>query len=331
MNDKQANQNFFKTVDLSQFWDDSGYPLKTYVEPLPDSRLVESVENELGYKLPASYIWLMQKHNGGSPVNTCFPTNTPTSWASDHVAIKNIKAIGRDKIWDLCGSLGSKHLIEEWEYPAIGVCIADCPSAGHDAVFLDYRKCGPNGEPSVVHIDQDNDYEITFLAKDFETFIQGLVNEDIYNNDDPQADSLLSDIATKSFSTPLQHLLAIELQKSNIDFDLVLRKLCSEIIKSKNCFELHNDETSNQIYDYLFYLYSRKNNGVSIKDFLSDFPQLLVLAKGDVITTHGYAPNFIEEWLYNKISEGNIILQAVNNRFVLTAEYVKKLLKIALY
>lgn len=33
-------------------------------------------------------------------------------------------------------------MIDEWEYPAIGVAICDCPSAGHDMVFLDYRDCG---------------------------------------------------------------------------------------------------------------------------------------------------------------------------------------------
>ena len=37
--------------------------------------------------------------------------------------------------------------------------------------------CGPQGEPKVVHIDQERDYEITPLADGFEDFIRGLVNE----------------------------------------------------------------------------------------------------------------------------------------------------------
>ena len=45
-------------------------------------------------------------------------------------------------------------------------------------IFLDYRECGPQGEPKVVHIDQELDYEITPLADCFEEFIRGLVHED---------------------------------------------------------------------------------------------------------------------------------------------------------
>ncbi len=174
----------FEGFDFTGFWDDGEYAREEYVSDPPSEELIADIEKELGYKLPASYIWLMKQHNGGIPVNTCFPTDTPTSWAEDHVAITGIFGIGRDKNYSLCGELGSQFMIDEWEYPAIGVAICDCPSAGHDMIFLDYRECGPQGEPKVVHIDQESDYEITPLADNFEEFIRGLVNEEDYEYDE---------------------------------------------------------------------------------------------------------------------------------------------------
>lgn len=174
----------FEGFDLTSFWEDSEYALKEYVSESPSDELIASVEQELGYKLPASYIWLMKQHNGGIPVNTCFPTDQTTSWADDHVAITGIFGIGREKTYSLCGEFGSRFMIEEWEYPAIGVAVCDCPSAGHDMIFLDYRECGPDGEPKVVHVDQEWDYKITPLADSFEEFIRGLVNEDDFEFED---------------------------------------------------------------------------------------------------------------------------------------------------
>lgn len=48
-------------------------------------------------------------------------------------------------------------------------------------VFLDYRECGTQGEPKVVHIDQEADYKITPLADNFEEFIRGLVSEKTFD------------------------------------------------------------------------------------------------------------------------------------------------------
>ena len=174
----------FEGFDFTNFWDDNEYALKEYVSDPPSDELIASVEEELGYKLPASYIWLMKRHNGGIPVNDCYPTDEPTSWAEDHVAITGILGIGREKACSLCGELGSQFMIDEWKYPAIGVAICDCPSAGHDMIFLDYRACGPQGEPAVVHVDQENDYKITHLADSFEEFIRGLEPESSFDEDE---------------------------------------------------------------------------------------------------------------------------------------------------
>lgn len=116
----------------------------------------------------------MKKQNGGIPFNCIFPTSKPTSWADDHIEITSIFGIGRDKRYSI---LGGKLMSDEWGYPNIGVAICDCPSGGHDLVFLDYRECGKYGEPKVVHVDQENDYKITVLSNTFEEFICGLINE----------------------------------------------------------------------------------------------------------------------------------------------------------
>lgn len=74
----------FEGFDFTNFWDDNYYARKEYISDAPTDELIADVEKELGYKLPASYIWLMKQHNGGIPFNTCFPTDSPTNWACHH-------------------------------------------------------------------------------------------------------------------------------------------------------------------------------------------------------------------------------------------------------
>ena len=170
-------EKYFTDSYLSSFWEGSDYEKKEYISEKLNQIEVRKIEGELGYKLPASYIELMLHQNGGIPANKCFPTNLRTSWAEDHVAIAGILGIGYKNTYALCGELGSKFMIEEWGYPEIGVYFGDCPSAGHDMICLDYRDCGSQGKPKVVHVDQESDYKITPLANSFEEFIKGLVNE----------------------------------------------------------------------------------------------------------------------------------------------------------
>lgn len=174
---------FFKDFDFTGFWNESSYSERDYIEAFPDDAAIASIEEELGYKLPASYIELMRIQNGGLVNRSCFPTSEENSWADDHIAITGIMGIGREKTYSVCGELGSQFMIEEWGYPEDGIYICDCPSAGHDMILLDYSKCGKDGEPEVVHVDQEADYRKTFLAADFETFIKGLKEEEDFDLD----------------------------------------------------------------------------------------------------------------------------------------------------
>ena len=109
----------FDNFDFNNFWDDSEYARDEYISEYPTDEMISKLENELGYKLPESYIWLMKKHNGGIPINDCFPTDIPTNWAEDHVAITGIYGIGYKKSSSLGGEFGSEFWIEEWGYPEI--------------------------------------------------------------------------------------------------------------------------------------------------------------------------------------------------------------------
>jgi len=175
--------HFFKDFDFKDFWSESSYSVRDYIEEFPDDEMIASIENELGYKLPASYIELMRIQNGGLVEKSCFPTTEDNSWADDHIAITGIMGIGRDKTYSVCGELGSQFMMEEWGYPNDGVYIADCPSAGHDMILLDYSNCGKYGEPEVVHVDHEADYKKIFLARDFETFIKGLKDEEEFDGE----------------------------------------------------------------------------------------------------------------------------------------------------
>ncbi|MCN0178146.1 SMI1/KNR4 family protein [Salinispora arenicola] len=160
-------------LDPTTVFDGAG-PLEN---PLTDETL-RAVEAQLVYELPTAYVDLARRHNGGSFARDAHPAPSRTSWAKDHVGVYTLAAIGRTARFSLCGDFGSTFWVAEWGYPDIGIYIADCPSAGHDMVALDYRS---PGEPAVVHVDQEWNYQITVLAPDFETFVTGLVDESEYD------------------------------------------------------------------------------------------------------------------------------------------------------
>lgn len=292
----------FYDMDLNAFWDGSQYAQDEYESDPPTDELIRSMEEELGYKLPESYIALMKHRNGGVPVNACFPTNEPTSWSEEHIAISGILGIGREKANSLGGEFGSLFMIEEWGYPNIGVVICDCPSAGHDVVMLDYRKCGPTGEPEVIHVDQEADYEITFLAKDFETFIRGLVHEDTYDTSEEDLARDLERVAQGAFSPLLKELCGKVAEIEGIEAKI--RSICTRITNAKGYFAFHADELSMLMYDVQFWLYEYRGQAVTREQYLADYPSMI--AFGGEFSTGGYAPGFITDWLDLRIQQGMI-------------------------
>lgn len=312
-------QKIFQDFDFSEFWDDREYSLKEYVEEFPTDELILIVENELGFKLPASYIELMKLHNGGTPKNYCFPTNERTSWAEDHCAITGIMGIGRTKTYSLCGSLGSQFMIDEWGYPNTGVFICNCPSAGHDMIMLDYEKCGKDGEPEVVHVDQEWDYKKTFLAKDFETFIRGLVNSEVYDTSEEDLKETLEAFKTGQFSDILQDYFK---KDTSINFDKVLRNLFTELTNEKGYFGLHGDEASHLAYDIQFYLLSINKTIKTKEEFSKDYPPMVAMGNNE-ISIGGYADFFLD-WFDSRLKSKQITKKLFGG-LTFTDEYKRQL------
>lgn len=153
-----------------RFFTDDNY----YSGPPLSDDMVRAAEATIGFRLPPAYLELLREMNGGIPIRRCFLTAARTSWAEDHIEISGLLGIGSEEGID--GKLGSAYLIQEWGYPNVGVVICDTPSGGHDTVMLDYRECGPEGEPQVVYIDDDR--AILPLAASFAEFANRLIDCD---------------------------------------------------------------------------------------------------------------------------------------------------------
>lgn len=165
----------FENFNLQNFWNNNDYALKTYVGTKLTKNMVEVAQSKLGYTFPVSYITLLANQNGGIPNNTHFPIPQTNGNKQEYVTISGILGIN-PKANSLLGSMGSRALIEEWGYPPIGIVVCNCKQAGHENIMLDYTK---KGVPSVVHVDvkEGEDPVVTYLAKDFEQFVQGLIKD----------------------------------------------------------------------------------------------------------------------------------------------------------
>ncbi len=123
--------------------------------PTLTSEMLAQAEKTLGYKLPQSYVDALHEKNGGDLICGAFPTDHPTNWANNHVFCHNLMGVGCENGMD--SESGSQYLVEEWEYPDVGVVFS---SEGHTAFMLDYSVCGAQGEPSVIYVDTDPDLEV---------------------------------------------------------------------------------------------------------------------------------------------------------------------------
>lgn len=177
-NKQSAQAGGFDDVVLDGLWDDCEYALEEYVGEAPSEADFERVEQALGYRLPDTYKALMIMHNGGLLAKKTFENPLQRDWTPSTYSVESIFGVDASKSYSLCGNMGSRFWIEEWGYPDIGIAICDTISGGHNMIFLDYSDCGAQGEPCVVEIEQESDYEIIYLADNFKEFVSELFEEE---------------------------------------------------------------------------------------------------------------------------------------------------------
>jgi hypothetical protein len=310
----------FEGMDFTGFWDDGDYSRDNHTEPPPSDALIAEVEAGLGFRLPDAYVELARMRNGGCVAWCCYPMAQPTSWADDHIAITSIAAIGRGTSNSLLGDLGSPFMQSEWGYPEWGVVFTDNPSAGHDVLMLDYRQCGPQGEPAVVFVDQESDYAVTPVAPDFATFIRGLVSEDEFHDEAEAREEALLTVRRGTLSPLLRRALdaaAAELA----DGEPLLRALGERIVQAKGHFSLHADEDSQLMYDAVFWLYSQLATAASFENYFNraegqdDYarPCHELMLRMDFVAapygfnTGGYCEAFVRDWWQARLAAGDIV------------------------
>jgi|SRR5579871_1221613 len=138
--------------------------------PLTNDRIV-CAEDTLSLRLPEAYLDVLRVCNGGKLRRNTYFTQAATSWAKNYIQVESLLGIGGERGID--SRYGSAYLIEEWGFPSSCVVLW---AKGPLAVMLDYRECGPEGDPPIIWVDMDahQGEQIVSLAPNFQTFIEEL-------------------------------------------------------------------------------------------------------------------------------------------------------------
>ena len=161
----QVEGNIFDNLDFTNFCVRSHHSGHAYRDEVPlTDGTIEPIERKLGYKLPQAYIDLSRNHQNGELLKRR-RMNLDQPPPYNYVYITEIFGIGNSKGYPLGGRLGSAFWMKEWHYPNIGIYFADTSAAGQEMFCLEYRNCGPEGEPEVVKVHEESNYRIQPVRK----------------------------------------------------------------------------------------------------------------------------------------------------------------------
>ncbi|WP_238011891.1 SMI1/KNR4 family protein [Dactylosporangium sp. AC04546] len=138
--------------------------------PLTDELVIDA-ERNLGVALPLDLLHLLWTQNGGVIADAwdACPADT-TFYADDHVPFEHLYGIAPAGQAGTITLLDTPYLVQEWDLPSPVVLLS---GQGHYWLALDYRDCGPEGNPPVVWIDNEMKHELS-LAPNFRTFVERL-------------------------------------------------------------------------------------------------------------------------------------------------------------
>jgi hypothetical protein len=187
---------------------------------------IRSIETSLNIVFPVEYVEIIKFQNGGITHYNAYPTEKPTSWASDHVNVDFIYGIGKNE-----GILDSSTFIKEWNLPKDIILIS---GSGHYWIALDYRN--KKSDPNIIYIDTELDNEFK-IADNFYEFLDKLYIHDYEVPEDAIQDWTEKEaeyiFSKKNFDEAFPVIIYFQYNHSELNWWLSqLKKLAA--IKDKN-------------------------------------------------------------------------------------------------
>lgn len=247
------------------------------LEDLTDTD-IEVVKKNFGVNLPNTYIELLKKQNGGFIKFNALYTKDLFFEGNSYIHLDHLLGIKENS-----GILQTADIKNEWNINKGNIIIIN--GDGHTWIALDYNEI-VNNEPSVIHIDTNEETKITKVFNNFDEMLQNLCIENV----------------EVEFEGSIQ--LAKELLKSS-DFE----KIIDGLIMWENFFT--GTEEINFFYNRLIELAEFKNENIKFsstmivynlveKNYVKDVNFLKIFTEKLTIEKNEHIQYFIEQ-IQNKI------------------------------